>query len=51
MALVHKTLWESVRELVLEQYRRSPNLLGLIRAVVGNAPSRLRTTPPRSRTF
>ena len=34
MALVHKTLWESVRELVLEQYRRSPNLLGLIRAVV-----------------
>ena len=34
MALVHKTLWESVRELVLEQYRGSPNLLGLIRAVV-----------------
>ncbi len=37
MAVSRRNLWETVRELVLEQYRSSPNLLGMIRAAVGEA--------------
>ena len=34
MAVQHRQLWDAVKELVLEQYKGSPNLVGLIRAVV-----------------
>lgn len=34
MAIVHKTLWNEVKELVLEQYKSSPNLKGLIQSVI-----------------
>ena len=34
MAIGKRTLWETVRGLVLEQYGSSPNLLGMIRAAV-----------------
>lgn len=34
MAVVHSTLWDSVKELLLEQYKSSPNLKAVIQAVV-----------------
>lgn len=34
MAIAQKTLWDEVKELVLEQYKSSPNLKGLIQSVV-----------------
>lgn len=34
MAVVHKTLWNSVKELVLEQYKGSPNYIATIKAIV-----------------
>lgn len=34
MAVVHSTLWNSVKELLLEQYKSSPNLKAVIQAVV-----------------
>ncbi|SHL04401.1 DUF2612 domain-containing protein [Fibrobacter sp. UWH4] len=34
--VVRKELWNEIRELVLEEYRESHNLLGIIRAVVEN---------------
>nr|DAW36075.1 MAG TPA: Protein of unknown function (DUF2612) [Caudoviricetes sp.] len=37
MAVSRRILWETVRGHVLEQYRSSQNLLGMIRAAVGEA--------------
>lgn len=34
MAVVHSTLWDSVKELLLEQYKSSQNLKAVIQAVV-----------------
>lgn len=34
MAVVHKTLWNSVKELVLEQYKGSPKYIATIKAIV-----------------
>jgi hypothetical protein len=34
MAVVHKTLWNSVKEIVLEQYKGSPKYIATIKAIV-----------------